>query len=132
MTLVATTGYAFNQTRQTYLATRLKSAVTHWTRLRGLIGTSERDFPSGSGLWIAPCRGVHTFAMSFPIDVLYLDTENAVVHIETDLKPWRLAPVRIRSKSVLELPSGSVRLSGTANGDKIKIVLDGAAEAANG
>ena len=64
---------AFNQTRQVYLATDLAVAETHWSRLRGLLGTSEGDFRNGSGLWIRPCRGVHTLAMRFPIDVVYLD-----------------------------------------------------------
>jgi uncharacterized protein len=128
MTLPAVAGYAFNQTRQQYLATRLRSALTHWTRLRGLIGTQARDFPAGSGLWIAPCRGVHTFAMSIPIDVLYLDRENVVLHVEANLQPWRMAPVKAKSRSVLELPANTVLTTGTVCGDKIKIVLDGSAE----
>ena len=32
------------------LASRLRIADTHWTRLRGLLGTTE--LPSGDGLWI--------------------------------------------------------------------------------
>jgi len=126
--LPAATGYALNVTREAYLCTRLNTALTHWTRLRGLIGTAERDFTTGSGLWIAPCHGVHTFAMSFPIDVLYLDSEDLVVHLETNLKPWRLAPVKTHAKSVLELPTGCVSATGTACGDKIKIVCKGSPE----
>lgn len=125
MSLPVTAGYALNLTRQTYLATRLNTARTHWTRLRGLIGKSEHEFKSGCGLWIAPCRGVHTFAMGFPIDVLYLDSQDVVIHLEANLQPWRLAAVKARAKSVLELPAGSISVSGTGCGDKIKIVLEG-------
>ena len=118
-------GQAFNQTRQLYLATRLAVAQTHWSRLRGLLGASEDDFRNGSGLWIRPCRGVHTLAMRFPIDVVYLDPAGTVVHLERALQPWRFAPVRLRAASVLELPQNTVVSTGTALGDRIEISIKG-------
>jgi uncharacterized membrane protein (UPF0127 family) len=114
---------AYNQTRQVYLADKLALAQTHWTRLRGLLGTSQNDFGNGRGLWIRPCRGVHTLAMAFPIDVVYLDRAGQVVHVEHDLRPWRFSPVRLQATSVLELPSGTVFRTGTALGDKIEIKI---------
>jgi uncharacterized protein len=114
---------AFNQTRQTYLATELALANTHWSRLRGLVGTSQSDFRNGCGLWIVPCRGVHTLAMGFAIDVVYLDRDQTVVHIEQDLRPWRFAPVRLQAASVLELPCKTIAETGTVVGDKIEISL---------
>jgi len=116
-------GQAFNQTRRVYLATQLALADSHWTRLRGLLGASASDFGNGCGLWILPCHGVHTLAMRFPIDVVYLDRENMVVHIERELQPWRFAPVRMKAASVLELPCQKVGETGTALGDKIEITL---------
>lgn len=118
---------AFNQTRQIFLATELAVADTHWTRLCGLLGASRDDFRNGCGLWILPCRGVHTLGMRYPIDVLYLDKSKMVVHIEHGLKPWRFAPVRLQAASVLELPSEKVGETGTAMGDKIEITLEGTA-----
>ena len=114
-------GQAFNQTRQLYLATELAVADTHWTRLRGLLGVSAGDFRNGCGLWIRPCRGVHTLAMPFPIDVVYLDRAGRVVHVEHDLQPWRFSPVRLQAASVLELPSHTVARTETALGDSIEI-----------
>ena len=111
-------GQAFNQTRQRYLATTLAVA-----RLRGLLGASESDFRNGGGLWIRPCRGVHTLAMGFPIDVVYLDRSGLVVHLEPNLQPWRFAPVRLRAVSVLELPSHTIAQTETALGDRIEIKL---------
>jgi hypothetical protein len=118
---------AFNRTRETYLATALAVADGHWTRLRGLLGLRADDFRNGSGLWIVPCHGVHTLGMGFPIDVIYLDEGLKVVHVEQNLRPWRLAPVRMQATSVLELPSHTVRETGTGVGDKIEIVQDGEA-----
>ena len=122
-------GYAFNRTRQTYLATQLSIAATHWSRLRGLMCTEAGSFHEGQGLWIVPSRGVHTFAMRFPIDVLYLDEEKTVVHLEEDLKPWRVAPVRMRAASVIELPRTILHSTGTSIGDEIEIVLGKITEA---
>jgi len=116
-------GQAFNQTRQVYLATALAMAHTHLTRLRGLLGLSANDFRNGCGLWIKPCRGVHTLAMRFPIDVVYLDRAGTVVHLEHNLQPWRFSPVRMQASSVLELPSHTVAGTGTALGDSIEIQM---------
>ena len=116
-------GQAFNQTRQLYLATALAIAQTHWSRLRGLLGVSGHDFGNGRGLWIRPCRGVHTLAMRFPIDVDYLDRAGTVVHLEQNLQPWRFSPVRMQAASVLELPSHTVARTETALGDSIEIKM---------
>jgi uncharacterized membrane protein (UPF0127 family) len=118
------TRYAFNRTRATYLATDLRIARTHWSRFRGLMATHSSHFPRGTGLWIHPSHGIHTFAMRFPIDAVYLDRERFVIHIEEDLKPWRMAAVRIHAESVLELPVGTIRESQTVLGDQVDIFLE--------
>jgi uncharacterized protein len=132
MAVFSSQGRAFNQTRQTYLATALAVADTHWTRLRGLLGLRSSDFRNGSGLWIVPCHGVHTLGMGFPIDVIYLDRAMTVIHIQRDLQPWRFAPVRSAAATVLELPCSTVAETGTAVGDKIEITLEGLKGLTNG
>ena len=117
-------GYAFNRTRTTYLATDLVIARTHWSRFRGLMATDSSRFTRGQGLWISHSRGIHTFAMRFPIDAVYLDRERIVIHIEEELKPWRLAAVRVHAASVLEVPTGTVRESMTAIGDQVDISFE--------
>jgi uncharacterized protein len=123
MSVPGSTGYAFNRTRHSYLATRLTVAGTHWSRLRGLMCTDAEEFVEGNGLWIVPCRGVHTFAMNFPIDVIYLDAKKVVVHVEENLKPWRMAKISLKATSVIELPGASLRSTGTAVGDEIEIAM---------
>jgi uncharacterized protein len=117
-------GYAFNRTRSTYLATDLLIARTHWSRFRGLMATDASLFPRGVGLWINPSHGIHTFAMRFPIDAVYLDRDRIVIHIEEDLKPWRVAAVRVHAASVLEVPTGTVRESQTELGDQVDISFE--------
>jgi uncharacterized protein len=117
------TGYAFNVTRQAFLATRLRVASTHYERLLGLIGTSPASFQDGSGLWIVPCHGVHTIAMRYPIDVLYLDKDNRVIRIADNVRPWRMTPVIVESATVIELPAHTAWNTGTKVGDGIEIKL---------
>jgi len=121
MASTAKPGYAFNRTRQAFLASSLRVAKSYWSRLLGLIGTDSANFGYGQGLWIVPCRGIHTFAMNFPIDVLYLDSKQLVVHIEENVAPWRVTPVRMDTVSVVELPARTVWTTGTMIGDVLEI-----------
>jgi uncharacterized protein len=108
---------AMNRDRGTELARRVEKADRFWTRLRGLSGRPE--LPPGEALWIVPCRGVHTRGMSFPIDVLFLDRHCRVLAVEENLAPGRVAPIRWRARTVLELPAGTVCGSATRIGDHI-------------
>lgn len=113
--------YAFNRTRQAFLAHELAVADSHWTRLKGLLGTREDGFRFGKGLWIIPCHGVHTLAMRYTIDVVYLDEQQTVVHVEENVRPWRVTPVRMDAATVLELPSHTIWSTATQVGDEIEI-----------
>ena len=131
MSAVSPQGFAFNRTRQAYLATRLRFAETYWTRLRGLLGTDAENFCAGEGLWIVPSNGVHTLAMRFPIDVIYLDKDKVVVYAQPNLKPWRVAPIKIKAASVLELPGNTLQSTGTVVGDRVEIELGALPEVRN-
>jgi len=121
--------YAFNQTRQAFLASQLEVADTHWSRLKGLMGRSASAFSAGKGLWIVPCHGVHTLAMGYPIDVVYLDAGLVVVHLEENVKPWRLTPLRMDAATVIEVPCHTVWNTGTKVGDQVEITVENAQEA---
>ncbi len=101
------------------LADRVRAAHTHWTRLRGLLGTRHLE-PSG-GLWLAPCRQVHMIGMQYAIDVVFLDDNLRVVRTVTDLPPWRISPKVDDATSVLELPAGRIAALGVASGDRLTI-----------
>ncbi len=107
------------------LADRLRSAHTHWSRLRGLLGT--RGLAPGEGLWLRPCRQVHMVGMRYPVDVVFLDDEARVLRAIPELAPGRVSPRVASATSVVELPAGTVARVGLAEGDRITI--DGAAAA---
>lgn len=121
-------GQAYNATRQQYLATELRVADTHASRFVGLLSTSAHEFGAGKGLWIVPCHGVHTLGMRFPIDVIYLDSNSTVIHVQEAMQPWRIAPVRMSAASVLELPASTVAHTATQLGDTVEIRVGGSRE----
>jgi len=111
----------FNRTKNTVLASEVELVDTGWTRMKGLLGRKAQDFPSGKGLWIVPSQGVHTIGMSFPIDVVYLDSEYRVVHLYHALPPFRIASVKVKARSVIELPAGTLAQTQTYVGDVLEI-----------
>lgn len=110
---------AYNKTRQESLIERGQEATDFWGRLRGLIGYP--GLSSGEGMLISPCRGVHTFLMRFPIDVVYVDGQGRVVGLAPALPPNRVGPVVPRSRFVLELPAGTIEQTGTSIGDELEV-----------
>ncbi len=93
-------------------------ADTSAKRRTGLL-KHERLEP-GDGLWIVPCESVHTFFMKFPIDLVYLDKGRKVRKLRHAVPPWRLSAC-LAAHSILELPAGTVRQSGTFVGDELVI-----------
>ncbi len=89
------------------IADNVRLANSFRDRLFGLMGIKKLE--PGSGLWLNPCNGIHTFGMLFPIDVVVLDRGNIVIAVATGLAPNRvLLPIR-RGHSTLELPAGATK-----------------------
>ncbi len=98
-------------------AEHLTIATSFYQRARGLLGRTHMN--KGEGLYIPACRSVHTIFMQFPIDIIFLDKDNAVTKIFTALLPFRVAFGSWRTRGVLELPGGIVKESGCIRGDTI-------------
>jgi uncharacterized membrane protein (UPF0127 family) len=97
----------------------LQTADTFYTRFRGLMG--RPSIPENAGLMIKPCNSVHCFFMKFPIDVIFLDKEDRVVHISENMRPRSVSPIVKRAKYVIE--TNAMKFSGEIMvGDKLEIV----------
>ena len=101
------------------LGERISVAETSLTRMKGLLGKSGLD--PGTGLLIYPSQAVHTVAMRFPIDVVFIDRKWKVVHVQPELVPYRLTGIHWRARCVLELPSGVIAKSSTQVGDQLLV-----------
>jgi uncharacterized protein len=108
-----------NITRNTVLTNQCDHARSFFARLKGL--QLKKDLPAGSGMLITPCNSIHMFFMRFPIDAIFLDKDQNVLYIEEDIKPWRISKVIKNSRSVLELPAGTAKATGTILCDRLEI-----------
>lgn len=70
------------------------------SRFLGLMG--KKNLPEATGLIIEPCNSVHCFFMRFPIDVIFVDSDDRVVHIISAMKPGRISPIVRKAKYVIE------------------------------
>jgi hypothetical protein len=59
--------------------------------------------------------------MLFPIDIIFLNKNKEVVHVEEHVRPFRISKVSLKASSVLELPAHTIYLSGTKVGDRLEI-----------
>ena len=103
-------------------------AVRFWDRFIGWMGRSRVS--PGEALYFPRCQSVHTWFMSFPIDVVFLKTTKSeagkvhhVVHsVFENVRPWRLLPpTDWKADDVLELPLGSIEVHGLEVGDEVCI-----------
>ncbi|HET6360933.1 MAG TPA: DUF192 domain-containing protein [Gemmatimonadota bacterium] len=106
-----------NSTRGRELGTRVILADWFWPRLRGLIARPRIDH--GEGLMIVPCRGVHMYLMTYPIDVALIDRDGEVVAMYRELAPGTRTRWHSDAHHALEVPAGTLAETHTALGDRI-------------
>jgi hypothetical protein len=107
-----------NRTREIPLGDRVRTAQTFLSRLVGLLGTAA--IAEGEGLWIVPCRSVHTLGMRYPIDVAFLDAGGVVVGVLEGLPPNRVGRAFRGALGALEMRAGTLASTGTAAGDRLE------------
>lgn len=108
-----------NTTRNTVLGQRIWVAETSLSRLVGLLG--KRGLEPGTGLLIFPSQAIHTVAMRFTIDVVFLDRNWRVVYLRPALVPFRMTAIHWKARCVLELPTGVIAGTSTSIGDQLSI-----------
>jgi uncharacterized protein len=100
------------------LADRLIAAFDSATRRRGLLQHGE--LPEGSAMIIAPSNAIHTFFMTFPIDVAFVGRDGVVRKIRSAVAPWRMSAA-LRAYAVIELRAGALGRANTLIGDTLVI-----------
>jgi|SRR5215467_776850 len=109
----------YNQTRECFLGLSVTRADTSFARLKGLIGRLKLKYDEG--VWMVPSSGIHTFGVLFPLDLIYLDDDNRVIHLVEFFRTFRIAPLRAHAASVLQLPIHTIYSSQTQPGDQLLI-----------
>lgn len=106
-----------NRTRDTLLGTRVTRADSFFSRLRGYIARAEPT--PGEGILLVRCDSIHTWWMSFDLDVLFLDQRGRVLDLIRSLRPWRGIRKTKGATYVLEVPAGTIDSSQTQVGDEL-------------
>ena len=88
------------------IATDVRMANTFWSRFKGWMG--KKYVGDHEALIIQPCASVHTFGMKFAIDVLFLNSNNQVIHQMSDLKPNRISALIPHTCTIIELKEGTL------------------------
>lgn len=94
------------------LAWRVREATTFLQRSRGLLGAPRLApgecllMTGGAGLRMG--ASVHTFGMTYPIDVLFCDSRWTVIHRITAMPPNTSSRWVFRARHIVELPVGTV------------------------
>jgi uncharacterized membrane protein (UPF0127 family) len=97
----------------------IKTADSFFRKLFGLVFSPP--LKESEGLLIDNCSSIHTFWMRFPIDVLFLDSNNRVMRFFEDLKPFRVTPFIRGAVKTVELKSGSVKACAINIGDCLEL-----------
>jgi uncharacterized membrane protein (UPF0127 family) len=95
------------------VGTRVMWAASFFSRLRGVLGRPPlRDHEA---LVIGPCRRVHTFGVTYPIDAVFCDSRFVVMHVET-VTPRSLSQRVAGARWCIELAGGRAAASGIVAG----------------
>src|SRR5687768_6653133 len=91
------------------VAADLESAFDSKTRKRGLLG--RENMGEQQALIIAPCTGVHTFRMRFPIDVIYAARDGRILKLRPNMIPGRIS-VALKAFATIEMAIGGIERAG--------------------
>lgn len=107
----------------------LITATSEAERSRGLMFVGKLESDEGM-IFIFPQTGQHSFWMYntfIPLDILFLDSSNKVVHITKNAQPHStvsLASPNISSKYAVELPGGTADQLGINLNSRISFSLE--------
>ena len=100
------------------VASRLETAFDSAARNKGLLGRDS--MPHEAALFIAPCNGVDTFFMRFPIDIVFARRDGRVVRVCHGVRPWRLA-LAPTAFATVELAAGAARAAGVQKDSRLRL-----------
>jgi uncharacterized membrane protein (UPF0127 family) len=99
------------------LANGVEAAFDSQARRRGLLGRSGLD---DQALVIAPCNGVHTCFMRFPIDIIIVNREGYITRCAPDVPAWRI--VMWHGFATIELAAGTIHRTRTQRSQRLALI----------
>ena len=100
-------------------AIRVTAAHSWLKRLKGLLGT--RSLAQHHGLWLKPCKGIHTVGMLYRIDVVFLNQHYRITKVDNSVPPFWFSMAPRDTTSVLELARGGAELHQLTVGETLEL-----------
>lgn len=98
-------------------------AKSFFARLKGLLGKDNLE--EDEGIIIKPCNSVHTIGMKLTIDVAFVDKNNKVIHIISEMPPGKFSPIIRGGVYAIEARAGTIERKQLNIGDKLEIIESG-------
>jgi len=96
-------GVLYRQDNHQLLLSHVMRTTTSFERMRGLLG--RPPLRKDQGLIISPCSAIHTFFMSYPLDLVFLNRNWQIKKLVPGVNANRIIWVPGASM-VVELPGG--------------------------
>jgi protein-S-isoprenylcysteine O-methyltransferase Ste14/uncharacterized membrane protein (UPF0127 family) len=91
-------------------------------RLAGIRGL--KTFNPQDVLYIDRCNSIHTFGLTHPIDVAFLNKDGRIVKLMNELPPKRITNILRTAYSVLEFPANTIKRQELEVGDVLEVSTD--------
>jgi uncharacterized membrane protein (UPF0127 family) len=102
------------------VCTHCEIAESTLARMRGLMGRDRLE--PGHGMLINGTASIQMLFMRFPIDVVFLGRDRAIVGISHHVKPWRGIAGARGAAAALELPAGTAESHDLKVGQVLSLV----------
>jgi uncharacterized protein len=102
------------------VCTHCEVAESTLARMRGLMGRDRLE--PGHGMLINGTASIQMLFMRFPIDVVFLGPDKAIVGISHRVKPWRGVAGARGAAAALELPAGTAKSQDLKVGEVLSLV----------
>ena len=108
-----------NKTKGKILAKKAKLCKSHISKAIGLM-FSRKAKPLMFIFDKEEIVQLHMFFVFFPIDIIYIDSNNQVVEIKENFRPFAFYNPKNKAKYVIELPKGTIKKTNTQIEDTIR------------
>jgi len=99
----------------------LRVATGLFSRAIGLLG--RRSINTNFGIMFPKCRSIHTHFMMFPIDIIFVDDNNCITELYSNLKPWKILIAKNKESShIIEMAAGTIDKSNLTIGSQLELL----------
>jgi hypothetical protein len=110
----------YNETNECFLSLGVTLGNNTQGQLKGMFGKGPFQ---DEGSWITRPRGMETVGLLASRDLIYLDTQQRVLHVIESFPRFRVAPRHPEAKSLLALPMSTIESSQTQLNDHLAICV---------